>query len=101
MSGINSSITIHVLFVRTGVSSRRIWISNMKSSYSDSCFVDSNTCPSTANTGCSHGKDVTIECSKLIKYIQYIKKANRPNIFVHITWTNKNIKITICAIINL
>ena len=37
----------------------------MISSYSDSCFVDSNTCPSTANTGCSHTKDVTIECSKL------------------------------------
>ena len=37
----------------------------MNSSYSDSCFVDSNTCPSIANTGCSHTKDVTIECSKL------------------------------------
>ena len=34
-------------------------------SYSDSCFVDSNTCPSTANTGCSHTNDVTIECGKL------------------------------------
>ena len=40
----------------------------MNSSYRDSCFVDSNTCPSTANsTGCSHFKDVTIECSKLDK----------------------------------
>ena len=67
MSGINLSITIYVLFVRTGVSSRRIWTSNMNSSYSDSCFIDSNTCPSTANTACSNGKDVTIECSKLIK----------------------------------
>ena len=37
----------------------------MNSSYLDYCFVDSNTCPSTANTGCSHTKDVTIECSKL------------------------------------
>ena len=67
MSGINLSITIYVLFLRTGVSSRRIWISNMNSSYSDSCFIDSNTCPSTANTVCSDGKDATIECSKLVK----------------------------------
>ena len=37
----------------------------MISSNSDSCFVDSNTCPITANTGCSHSNDVTIECGKL------------------------------------
>ena len=37
----------------------------MNSSYSDSCFVNNNTCPITTNTGCSHINDVTIECSKL------------------------------------
>ena len=101
MCGINSSITMHVLFVRSGVSSRRVWISNMNSSYSDSCFVDSNTCPSTTNTGCSDGKDVTIECSKLVKIHTIYKKANRPNVFINIIWTIKNSKITICSIINL
>ena len=37
----------------------------MISSYSDSCFIDSNSCPITANTSCSHTNDVTIECGKL------------------------------------
>ena len=73
----------------------------MNSSYSDSCFVDSNTCPSTTNTGCSDGKDVTIECSKLVKIHTIYKKANRPNVFINIIWTIKNSKITICSIINL
>ena len=55
-----------VHFVRPGSSSIPIWLSYMNSSYSDSCFIDSNTCPHTTNsTTCSHSKDVTIECSKL------------------------------------
>ena len=55
-------------FCRPGSSSIEIWISHMNSSYSDFCFVDSNNCPRTANsTGCSHFKNVTIECSKFDK----------------------------------
>ena len=57
---------MRLIFCRPENSSTEIWISHMNSSYTDSCFVDSNTCPITANSnGCSHFKDVTIECSKL------------------------------------
>ena len=45
----------------------------MSSSSSDSCFVTSNSCPSSRVTSCSHSEDVTISCSKYNLHQHLIK----------------------------
>ena len=56
---------IFTLF-RPGSSNQPIWSTYMFSSYYDTCYGTSNSCPSTSVTSCTHSEDVAVECSMLI-----------------------------------
>ena len=55
------------LYFRPGNTSSSIWMTNVVSSYYDTCINIRNKCPSIGVSSCYHYEDVTVECSKLPK----------------------------------
>ena len=57
-------------------------MSNLACSSSFSCLGSCQSCPTNSHLGCSHSKDVTIQCSKfyinmLLKLINSYNKSNQ------------------------
>uniref|UniRef100_A0A1X7UFK0 SRCR domain-containing protein n=1 Tax=Amphimedon queenslandica TaxID=400682 RepID=A0A1X7UFK0_AMPQE len=62
----------------TAATNKPIWVTNMKSKSSDTCFSSSNSCPTEPVTTCSHSSDVTLSCGESSESVKTSTQCYNP-----------------------